>query len=157
MGLATSASPGHAPSAAQTILPGTGAASPSEHRGLVHRHGGTKHTHLPLGADGEPVTWRSLLALGVSGGLLPCPSALVVLLSAIALQRVAFGLLLIVAFSVGLASVLVGIGLLLVFAGRFFNRASIGGGLATRLIPVLSALLVVVAGVVITAQALPAT
>lgn len=71
------------------------------------------------------------------------------------MQRVAFGLLLIVAFSVGLASVLVGIGLLLVFAGRFFNRLSVGGGLAVRLVPVLSALLVVVAGVVITAQALP--
>ena len=49
---------------------------------------------MPPGADGRPVTWRSLLALGVSGGLLPCPSALVVLLSAIALQRVAFGMLL---------------------------------------------------------------
>ena len=43
---------------------------------LVHSHGGREHTHLPPGADGAPVTWRSLLALGVSGGLLPCPSAL---------------------------------------------------------------------------------
>ncbi|HEV2062019.1 MAG TPA: hypothetical protein VGR12_04130, partial [Solirubrobacteraceae bacterium] len=69
--------------------------------GHVHAHGGRAHSHLPPGADGQPVTWRSLVALGVSGGLVPCPSALVVLLSAIALHRVAFGLLLIVAFSVG--------------------------------------------------------
>ena len=120
----------------------------------VHSHGGRSHSHLPPGADGRPVSWRSLLALGVSGGLLPCPSALVVLLSAIALQRVAFGLLLIVAFSLGLAAVLVGIGLLLVYAGRLFTHVSAGGGLGTRLVPVVSALVIVVAGAVMTAQAL---
>jgi ABC-type nickel/cobalt efflux system permease component RcnA len=69
-----------------------------------------------------PVTWRSLLALGVSGGLLPCPSALVVLLSAIALGRIGFGMLLVVAFSLGLAGVLTGFGILLVYAGRIFER-----------------------------------
>ncbi|MGI8995859.1 MAG: nickel/cobalt transporter, partial [Pyrinomonadaceae bacterium] len=72
----------------------------------VHSHGGREHSHLPPGTDGTPVTWRSLLALGVSGGLLPCPSALVVMLSAITLGRVGYGLILVVAFSVGLASVL---------------------------------------------------
>jgi len=122
---------------------------------LTHSHGGRPHAHLPPGADGQQVTWRSLLALGVSGGLLPCPSALVVLLSAIALHRVAFGLLLIVAFSLGLAAVLVGIGLLLVYAGRFLQRLSFRPGLTTRLLPVASALLVVVAGLVITIEALP--
>src|SRR5262249_12819033 len=74
-----------------------------------HHHGhGHSHSHLPP-AD-APITLRSLLALGVSGGLLPCPSALVVMLGAIALHRIAFGLALIVAFSVGLAGVLTGIG-----------------------------------------------
>ncbi len=131
--------------------------SPPHHAPHVHSHGGQTHSHVPPGADGRPVTWRSLLALGVSGGLLPCPSALVVLLSAIALQRVGFGLLLIVAFSIGLAAVLVGIGLLLVYAGRFFSRVSLGGGLATRLVPVVSALVIVAAGLVMTIQALPPT
>ena len=101
------------------------------------------------------MTWRSLLALGVSGGLVPCPSALVVLLSAIALHRVAFGLLLIVAFSLGLAAVLVGIGLLLVYARTLFQRVSIGGRFAPRLIPVASALLIVATGVALVLQALP--
>src|SRR6266496_4468063 len=59
---------------------------------------------------------RSLLTVGVSGGLLPCPSALVVLLAAISLHRIAFGLVLILAFSAGLALTITGIGLVAVLA-----------------------------------------
>ena len=125
------------------------------HDGQVyHRHGsGSWHTHTPPGADGEPVTWRSLLALGISGGLLPCPSALVVMLGAIALHRVAFGLVLIGAFSLGLASVLTAIGIMLVYAGRFFNRLPQGGRLL-RLLPAASALFITVVGIGITFEAL---
>jgi nickel/cobalt transporter (NicO) family protein len=115
-----------------------------------HDHG---HSHMPPGTNGQPVTWRSLLALGISGGLLPCPSALVVLLSAIALHRVAFGMLLIVAFSIGLAGVLTGIGLLLVYARQFFERFPTDGRLL-RALPVASAGIVTMAGVVIAAGAL---
>jgi ABC-type nickel/cobalt efflux system permease component RcnA len=100
-------------------------------------------------------SWKSLLALGVSGGLLPCPEALMVLLITIAAHRVLFGLLLIVAFSTGLAAVLVGFGLLLVFAKGFFSRLNLSSGLAPRVLPVMSALVIVIAGGVITAQALP--
>jgi len=114
------------------------------------------HSHLPPGADGSPITWRSLLALGISGGLLPCPSALVVLLGAIALGRVGFGLLLIVAFSLGLASVLTAIGVLLVCASRLFERIPARGPLL-RALPVASALLIAAAGVGITFQALMQT
>jgi ABC-type nickel/cobalt efflux system permease component RcnA len=103
----------------------------------------------------ERVTWKSLLALGVSGGLLPCPEALMVLLITIAAHRVLFGLLLILSFSTGLAAVLVGFGLLLVYARGFFSRINLSGGLAPRLLPVVSALVIVIAGGVITAQALP--
>jgi ABC-type nickel/cobalt efflux system permease component RcnA len=116
-------------------------------------HGPHNHSHMPPGADGGPVTWRGLLALGISGGLLPCPSALVVLLSAIALHRVAFGMLLIVAFSIGLAGVLTGIGLLLVYARRLFERFPTDGRLLQAL-PVASAAFVTLAGVVIAAGAL---
>jgi ABC-type nickel/cobalt efflux system permease component RcnA len=93
-----------------------------------------------------------LLALGVSGGLLPCPSAIVVLLSAIALGRIGFGLLLIVAFSAGLAGVLTGIGLLMVYARTFFERFSTGGPLM-RWMPVVSAAVVAAAGSLISLQA----
>jgi ABC-type nickel/cobalt efflux system permease component RcnA len=118
-----------------------------------HDHGPHGHSHMPPGADGRPVTWRSLLALGVSGGLLPCPSALVVLLSAIALHRVALGMLLIVAFSIGLATVLTGIGLLLVFARRLFERFPTDGRLL-RALPVASAAIVTLAGLGIALSAL---
>ncbi|GIW07727.1 MAG: hypothetical protein KatS3mg060_2532 [Dehalococcoidia bacterium] len=126
-----------------------------DHGGLVHSHGGTTHSHLPPGADGSRVTWRSLLALGISGGLLPCPSALVVMLSAIALGRVAFGIILIVFFSIGLAGVLTGIGLALVYAGRLFAKLPTAAPLSTlRVLPVVSAAAIVVLGLAITLSAL---
>jgi nickel/cobalt transporter (NicO) family protein len=89
----------------------------------------------------------------VSGGLLPCPSALIVLLSAIALHRVALGMLLIVAFSAGLAAVLTGIGLLLVYARRLFEHFPTDGRLL-RALPIASAAVVTLAGLGITLQAL---
>ena len=94
------------------------------------------------------------IMVGVSGGLLPCPSALVVLLAAISLHRVAFGLLLIVAFSAGLALAITGVGLLAVLAKSAFRRASFEGRLM-RLLPAASALVILVAGVVMTVRALP--
>jgi ABC-type nickel/cobalt efflux system permease component RcnA len=97
---------------------------------------------------------RGLLALGISGGLLPCPTALVVLLAAISLHRVALGLLLIVAFSLGLASVITGIGLLAVSAKRVFSRLDLDGALV-RALPAVSAAAIVAVGLVMTARALP--
>ncbi len=120
---------------------------------LTHSHGGVEHSHMPPGADGSAVTWRSLLALGISGGLLPCPSALVVLLSAIALHRVAYGLVLVVAFSAGLAATLTAIGLIFVFAGRFFKRPA-GESRILRLLPALSALVIACVGAAICYEAL---
>src|SRR5262249_58874602 len=77
----------------------------------------------------DSLSARSLVAVGVSGGLLPCPSALVVLLAAISLHRVAFGLVLIVAFSLGLALTITSIGLVAVYAKRVFGRMSMEGRL----------------------------
>ena len=88
---------------------------------------GTSHSHLPPGADGERLTWRSLLALGISGGLLPCPSALLALLGAVAVGRAGFGLMVVVAFSLGLAATLTGVGLLFLYAGRFLERRALTG------------------------------
>jgi len=96
---------------------------------------------------------RSLLAVGVSGGLLPCPSALVVLLAAISLHRIGFGLLLIVAFSAGLALTITGIGLVAVLARSAFGRLALDGR-ALSLLPTLSALVIVVAGVGMTVRAI---
>ena len=112
-------------------------------RGHRHHH---HHAHGP--------TRRSLIAVGVSGGLLPCPSALVVLLAAISLHRLAFGMLLIVAFSAGLALSITGVGLVAVLAKRAFARISFDGRVA-RLLPAASALVILVAGIAMTARALP--
>lgn len=120
---------------------------------IPHSHGGRFHSHLPPGADGSPVTWRSLLVLGISGGILPCPSALVVLLAAISLHRVGYGLLLVLAFSAGMAGVLTIVGLAFVYAGRLLKSTD-GFGRLARVLPVLSALVISCAGIAICYQAL---
>jgi ABC-type nickel/cobalt efflux system permease component RcnA len=121
--------------------------------GHHHDHAHADHSHLPPGADGEPVTWRSLLALGISGGLIPCPSALVVLLGAIALNRIGFGLILVLAFSLGLAGALTAIGMMFIYVGQLFNRFPAQGRII-RFLPVLSALFVSTIGVGIAIKAL---
>ena len=110
------------------------------------------HHHHHHGEDGTG--FRSLLAVGVSGGLLPCPSALVVLLAAISLHRVAFGLVLILAFSAGLALTITGIGLAAVLARTAFRRVSFEGRLV-RLLPAASALVILAAGLAMTLRAVP--
>ena len=131
-----------------------------------HSHGIGAHTHRVPGQDGERVTLKGLLGLGIFGGMIPCPSAIVVMLSAIALHRVGFGLVLIVAFSLGLASVLTAIGFALVFGRTAANRlpllASIAarsaespvGASFVRFVPVFAALAVVGAGMLISFRAL---
>lgn len=97
----------------------------------------------------EKPSWKNLLSLGVSGGLLPCPSALVVMLSAIALGRVLYGFYLIIAFSLGLASVLVITGLALLYAGKYAGRV-FGGkrvGAFVRYVPIVGAFFVALLGV----------
>ncbi len=97
---------------------------------------------------------RGLLGVGVAAGLLPCPSALVVLLSAIALHRIGLGLALILAFSVGLAATITGIGLVAVLARRAFGRLRLDGPLV-RALPAVSAALILAVGIGITINALP--
>lgn len=123
------------------------------HHDHHHIHDGNHHSHLPPMTDEAPPSWRSLLTLGVSGGLVPCPSALVVLLSAVALGRVGFGLVMVLAFSLGLAGVLTGLGLLLVRTKRLFDRLPSQMRLV-KVLPAVSALVVALIGVGITTQAL---
>jgi ABC-type nickel/cobalt efflux system permease component RcnA len=119
-------------------------------RAHAHAHAHAHHHH----DDHHHHHRRSLLALGASAGLIPCPSALVVLLGAIAQHRVGLGLVLIVAFSAGLAATLTGLGIAVVHAGRLLSRLPVPGRLATA-VPALSAALIVVVGVALTAQAVP--
>ena len=117
--------------------------------GHPHDHSHEDHSHTPP----ESITWRSLLALGVSGGLLPCPSALVVLLGAIALNRIGFGLILVLAFSLGLAGTLTAIGMLFIYAGKLFERFPARSKII-GILPVFSALFISLIGLGIMVKAL---
>jgi ABC-type nickel/cobalt efflux system permease component RcnA len=120
----------------------------------MHSHGGgPMHSHLPPGAAGEKISWRSLLALGVSGGLVPCPSAMVLLLAAVALNKTAYGMLLVVAFSIGLAITLTVVGLAFLYARNRFRGPTAGTRWA-HLVPVLSAAAISLIGIALCVGAL---
>lgn len=132
-----------------------------------HAHGAHEHAHPHTAHDHvhhhhphpHPKSRRGLLALGVAGGLVPCPSALLVLLAAVSLHRIAGGILLIVAFSAGLAAVLVGIGIAIASGARIVHRvpriATVRTlRLAAATLPVASAVLISAAGLGLTVQAL---
>lgn len=118
-----------------------------------HRHPHPHHDHEHRHAHENEVTMANLLALGASGGLVPCPSALVLLLSAVALRRVGFGILLLVAFSAGLAVVLAAIGALVLYAKQWLPDAGAARHPFFRLVPVISAAVIVVVGLVMTGVA----
>jgi ABC-type nickel/cobalt efflux system permease component RcnA len=124
------------------------------HAHNTHSHDGYTHAHLP--ADDSRMTWRGLMALGVSGGLVPCPAALVLLLGAVSLDRLGFGMVLVLAFSAGLAVVLTGIGLLMIYARKLFERFSFETRVP-RLLPIVSASIITLAGVGIALRALQQT
>jgi ABC-type nickel/cobalt efflux system permease component RcnA len=118
---------------------------------LHHGHGQDQsHHHHPP----DRVTWKGLIAMGAAAGLIPCPSALVVLLGAIAQHQVALGLLLIVAFSAGLAMTITALGLAVVFSRHALSRLRVPAGV-TAALPALSAAVIVGVGFVLTAQAIP--
>ncbi len=130
-------------------------------RGRDHGHG---HSHHHDHAGDHTVTNRSLIGLGAAAGLIPCPSALVVLLGAIAQHEIALGLLLIVAFSLGLAGTLTGLGLAVVYARKLLprlGRVGVSDGRAAAFsrvaaaLPAASAVVIVGVGCLLTVNALP--
>jgi ABC-type nickel/cobalt efflux system permease component RcnA len=136
-----------------------------------HIHGPGGHTHgifwrfaapgLAEVAQAAPKTRetlgkRQLLILGITGGMVPCPAALVVLLSAVALHRLEFGLFLIVAFSIGLAVVLIGMGLAAVYAGRLLSKVPVEGKMIRLWMPAASAAMITILGFAIAIRGLMA-
>ena len=101
----------------------------------------------------KSVSLAQLFTLGITGGIIPCPAALIVLLSAFALHRIGLGFFLIVAFSVGLAAVLIGFGMLMVYARRFMTHLQIDGPLTRRWLPVASSAFITVLGLILAFQA----
>lgn len=126
----------------------------SDHHHHDHERQYGPHHH-DAQAPGQ-VSYGALFTLGITGGIIPCPAALVVLLSAVALQRIGFGLLLIVAFSLGLAAVLVSTGLLLVSARGVVQRWS-GEGPWLIYLPFASPLVIIPIGIAIALRSLAGT
>ena len=121
------------------------------HHDHDHHHGPGGHTHVPEG----DITLGSLIALGASGGLVPCPSALVLLLTSIAIGRVAFGLVLLTSFSLGLAVVLMAIGCAVLFAKKLLpDSNTISTNPFFRYVPVASAAFIVCVGLAMTGVSL---
>ena len=135
--------------------------APAEQHPGHHAHGHEHEAGKDAHAHGTPaVGWRGLLTLGIAGGMIPCPSAIVVMLAAISVGQVLFGMLLIVAFSLGLAGVLTAIGVALVVGKRLSGRFGAAGRMrgpavqrAIGALPLLSAMGVTIAGALITYQA----
>lgn len=112
---------------------------------FTHTHNGHTHTHKPP----ETVSWSSLLGLGISGGLLPCPSALVLMLGAISLGRIGYGLILTVFFSLGLAATLMCVGLIFLSVGKIFEKPSLSDNRIVKTLPIFSAFVIACVGAVI--------
>jgi ABC-type nickel/cobalt efflux system permease component RcnA len=133
---------------------GHGGSSPA-----THTHGGRAHRHGPA-VPGAPVTVASMLAIGFVGGFLPSPSAVVVILGAIALHRAWFGIVLVLAYGVGMALTLTGAGLLLLRTRGALDRRFLTGSRRGRLmafnrmLPALTGTVIVIVGLVLSAQGL---
>jgi ABC-type nickel/cobalt efflux system permease component RcnA len=110
-----------------------------------HWYGHHGHSHVVKTDDDSPPSIWSILGLGISGGIVPCPSALIVLLLAIQFKRLAYGLWLILSFSLGLALVLVVIGIIVVRTAGVV-RKSTGEGAALAMLPVISSVLITILG-----------
>lgn len=125
-----------------------------EHHHHGHEHGHHHHHHGRTHAPAPGSGMRGLVSMGISGGIIPCPTALVVLLAAISLHRVGYGLVLILAFSVGLAGAMTAIGLVAISAKQLARRIDFEAGFV-RLLPAVSALVICGFGIAMTVRAIP--
>jgi ABC-type nickel/cobalt efflux system permease component RcnA len=119
----------------------------------THSHDGVTHSHVQ---PGTAITWRSLFALGLAGGIIPSTSALLILLGTIAAGRAAFGVVLVVAFGLGMALVMSGVGLAMIFArGRLDRLPSTSRlGSLSQQAPLVAGIVVLSLGLWLTVQAL---
>jgi ABC-type nickel/cobalt efflux system permease component RcnA len=121
--------------------------------GHAHHHGSPDHRAVdhehdaPVGdRESGAITWGSIVALGISGGIVPCPAGIVIMLTAVSMGRTAFGLLVLALFSAGMAAVLVLVGVLSIVARPFVERWT-GGGRVMRALPRVSALIIIALGI----------
>ena len=120
------------------------------HRGHDHGHG---HSHGPVLKPGQrPSLWQ-LMTLGISGGIVPCPAALAVLLAAISFGNFLRAVSLVIIFGLGMAGVLVAIGIMMVHAAKFAGKY-VAESRWTKVVPIISAILITLVGVGLTVKAI---
>jgi nickel/cobalt exporter len=124
----------------------------SHSHGVTHTHDGHTHSHVPEG----DISIGGLLALGASGGMVPCPAALVLLLSCISLGRPGLGILLLITFSLGLALVLMAIGLAVLGAKALVpaTKRPEASSVWMQILPVASAAIIFLIGIFMTGVSL---
>ena len=118
--------------------------------GHDHGHG---HLHASVPKPGQRPSFWQLIALGVSGGIVPCPAALAVLLAAISFGNFLRGVSLVVIFSLGMAAVLVAIGIMMVHAAKLAGKY-VAESRWTKVVPVISAIIITLVGVGLTIKAI---
>jgi len=109
------------------------------------------HEHAHVVPGNSPLRFGSAVVAAAGGGIAPCPAAIVVLLTALHLHRIGYGLLLIVVFSLGLASILAGLGLAVVHGAAWLQRRSSFAAL-TRVAPFITASVISLIGATMVAQ-----
>jgi ABC-type nickel/cobalt efflux system permease component RcnA len=124
-----------------------------DHHDHRHSHGADDHDHDPLAL--AEMSWRQLLALGFAGGMVPTPSAVIVLLGATAIGRAWFGVALVVAYGIGMAATLLAAGLLLVWARRRYELRGAGERVLriATVLPFVTAIAVTGGGVLLVVRA----
>jgi nickel/cobalt exporter len=116
----------------------------------AHEHAGT-HGHAHVIPGSKPLHFPSAVAAAMSGGIAPCPAAIVVLLAALHAHRIGYGLFVIVVFSLGLAAILTGLGLAVVHGALWLQRRS-GFASLSRIAPIITGSIISIIGATMLAQ-----
>ena len=114
----------------------------------THHH---HHDHHHKVKEKRPSSRWGLISLGISGGMAPCSDAIIVLLVAVALNEVVLGLAIILVFSLGMAAVLIFLGVLFAKSSHLFHKFASGTRLL-KAMPVISATLITCLGGYITVR-----
>ncbi len=120
-----------------------------------HDHDAPEHAHAHVIPGTKPLHFSSAVAAAMSGGIAPCPAAIVVLLTALHAHRVGYGLFIIIVFSLGLAAILTGLGLAVVRGATWLQRRS-GFAAVARIAPIVTGSVISIIGATMLAQGLAA-
>ncbi len=112
-----------------------------------------KHDEINQKSDKKIRLW-DLFTLGIAGGIIPCPDAIVILLIGVAMNRILYGIIIILAFGLGLAVVLITIGILVISTRSFIQKFTGRDNLILYRLPMVSAIIIIIIGLMLGIQTL---